>query len=104
MMPLREEASPDVAPTASPGCAFQGCDRPIVGSPAVQLPPPGAAPDGQPLRVVFHRSPVCDYHRGRIFGELVPHLVAGVDAYCARRNLPAPDWDRAAWEFQPEER
>jgi hypothetical protein len=100
-MPLREEAPSADAPAAGPPCAFQACDRPAAAYPVVELPPPAATASGQPLRVVFRRSPVCDLHRRQMVLHLGAHLAEGLAAYLTRRALPAPEWDAATWQWEP---
>lgn len=101
MMPLREEAHDSPAAPEGQPCAFQDCERAPSAYPVVQLPPPAEARNGQPLRIVFRRSPVCDLHRWQIVEQLVPRLRASLDAYCARRGLPPADWAAARWEYEP---
>ncbi len=101
-MPLLLEAIP--CPDAeAPPCAYQACPRPAAAYPVVQLPPPALARNGQPLRVVFRRSPVCDSHRRPMLLHLIPRLQQALDAYCAGHALPVADWDAARWEWQPVE-
>lgn len=100
MMPLLLEALPPV-PTRP--CAFQGCDRDVEVYPVVQLPPPVAASNGQPLRYVFRRSAVCDTHRRLMVAHLAAHLREALTKYFARRSLPPADWEAATWEFEPVE-
>lgn len=102
MMPLREEEPQADAPAGCP-CAFDGCERPATAYPVVELPPPAEARGGQPLRVVFRRSPVCDGHRLQMMGTIPSRLPLGLAAYLHRRGLPAPDWGQAAWQWQPVE-
>lgn len=101
MMPLREEAPADRAAPERPPCAFQDCERLSTAYPVVQLPPPAAARNGQPLRIVLRRSPVCDVHRWQIVEQLGPRLRESLDAYCAWRGLPPADWEAARWEYEP---
>lgn len=100
MMPLLEEAPPQPGPEAPP-CTFQGCDRPATCCPVVLLPPPTVARNGQPMRVVLKRNPVCDAHRHAVIAHLRPRLRPSLDAYCARRALPPPEWEAATWEYEP---
>lgn len=100
MMPLRDEAALEVAPVAPPiPCAYQDCRHPAAAYPVVQLPPPAIARNGQPLRVVFRRSPVCDAHRHLMVHALEPRLRDSLAAYCARHCLPVADWGAAVWEW-----
>jgi hypothetical protein len=101
MMPLLEESPPPGPAPERPPCAYQGCDRRAEACPVVSLPPPAVARNGQPLRIVFRRSPVCDRHRHEIVAHLRPRLRASLAAYCARRALPPPEWEVATWEYEP---
>jgi hypothetical protein len=101
MMPLREAAPAALDPPVPQPipCAYQDCPRAAACYPVVQLPPPALARNGQPLRVVFRRSPVCDAHRHLMVYALEPRLRESLDAYCGRHCLPVADWGAARWEW-----
>lgn len=94
-------STPAPEPLPPPACAYQICTHPAAAYPVVQLPPPLASPSGQPVRIVFRRTPVCDTHRHEMAASLRALLRAHLTTHFERRALPPADWDEATWEWEP---